>query len=81
MEFPARVAVAIEVGGRGLIDLAERKLDQAIDDGALVGEVEVQRGPRDERAAGDRVDRDALVGLLLERLEGRVEDRSLGVVA
>jgi hypothetical protein len=81
VELPARVSVSVEVRGRGLIDLAERKLDQAIDDRALVGKVEVQRGPRDERAAGDRVDRDALVGLLLERLERRVEDRALGVVA
>ena len=81
MEIAARVAVAVEVGGGGLVDLAERQLDQAIDDRALVGEVEVQRGPRDERAARDRVDRDALVGLLLERLEGRVEDCALGVVA
>ena len=81
VQLPARVAVAVEVGRRGLVDLAERELDQAVDDRALVGEVEVQRGARDERAAGDRVDRDALVGLLVERLEGRVEDRALGVVA
>ena len=71
MEIAARVAVAVEVGRRGLVDLAEGELDQAVDDGALVREVEVERGPADERAAGDRVDRDALVGLLAERRRGR----------
>ena len=81
MQVAARVAVAVEVGRRGLVDLAERELDQAVDDGALVGEVEVDRGPADERAARDRVDRDALEGLLVERLARRVEDRELGVVA
>jgi hypothetical protein len=73
------VAVAVQVGGRGLVDLAERQLDQAIDDGALVGEVEIDRGAADERAAGDRVDRDPLVGLVVQRGAGRVEDRELGV--
>jgi hypothetical protein len=64
MEIATRVAVAVEVGRRGLVDLAEGELDQAVDDRALVREVEVERRPADERAAGDRVDRDALVGLL-----------------
>jgi hypothetical protein len=81
VELTARVAVAIEVGGRRLVDLAEGELDQAVDDRTLVREIEVERGAGDERAPGDRVDRDALVGLLRERLERRVEDRALGVVA
>ena len=81
MELAARVAVAVEVGRGGLVDLAEGELDQAVDDRALVGEVEVERGAADERAARDRVDRDALVGLLVERLARGVEDRALGVVA
>jgi hypothetical protein len=56
-------------------------LDEAVDDRALVGEVEVERGAADERAARDGVDRDPLVGLLGEGLAGGVEDRRLGVVA
>jgi len=81
MEFAARVAVAVEVGGGGLVDFAEGDLDQAVDDRPLVREVEVQRRAADERAARDGVDRDALVGLLGEGLAGGVEDQGLGVVA
>jgi len=81
VQFAARIAVAVEIRGRRLVDLAEGDLDQPVDDGALVGEVEVDGGPADERATCDRVDREPLVGLLLERLARRVEDRVLGVVA
>jgi hypothetical protein len=81
VEVAAGVAVAVEVGRRALVDLRERVLDQAVDDRALVGEVEVERRAADERAARDRVDRDPLVGLLGEGLAGGVEDRGLGVVA
>jgi hypothetical protein len=81
MQVAAGVAVAVEIGRSRLVDLAEGQLDQAVDDRALVGEVEVQRGAADERAARDGIDRDALVGLLREGLAGGVEDRGLGVVA
>jgi hypothetical protein len=81
VEVAARVAVAVEVGRGGFVYLAEGELDQAVDDRPLVGEVEVERGAADERAPCDRVDRDALVGLLGERRAGGVEDRGLGVVA
>jgi hypothetical protein len=79
VQVAPRVALAVEVGRGGLVDLAEGDLDQAVDDGALVGEVEVNGGAADERAARDRVDRDPLVGLLGEGLAGGVEDRGLGV--
>jgi hypothetical protein len=81
MQVPAGVAVAVEVGGGSFVYLAEGNLDQPVDDRALVGEVEVERGAADERAARDRVDRDALVGILCEGLAGGIEDRCLGVVA
>ena len=79
MEVATRVAVAVEVWRGRLVDLAEGDLDQAVDDGALVGEVEVDGGAADERAPRDRVDRDAFVGLLVERLARGVEDRELGI--
>jgi len=79
VEVAARIAVAVEVGRGALVDLGEGDLDQAVDDGPLVGEVEVERRTADERAARDRVDRDPLVGLLGEGLAGGVEDRGLGV--
>jgi hypothetical protein len=81
VQIATRIAIAVEIGRGGLIDLAEGELDQAVDDGALVREVEIQRRPADERAAGDRVDRDALVGLLGQRRAGSIEDRGFGVVA
>ena len=74
MQVAARVPVAVEVGRRGLVDLAEGQLDQAVDDRTLVGEVEVERGSADERAARDRIDRDALVGLFRQRRARGVED-------
>jgi hypothetical protein len=79
VQVAARVAVAVEIGRRALVDLRERNLDEAVDDRPLVGEVEVERRTADERAACDRVDRDPLVGLLGEGLAGGVEDRGLGV--
>jgi hypothetical protein len=79
MEVAAWFPVAVEVWRGRLVDLAEGDLDQAVDDGALVGEVEVDGGAADERAPGDRVDRDAFVGLLVQRLARRVEDRQLGI--
>jgi hypothetical protein len=79
MEVATWVAVAVEVRCRGLVDLAEGELDQAVDDRALVGKVEVDGGAADERTSRDRVDRDALVGLLVQGLAGGIEDRELGV--
>jgi hypothetical protein len=79
VQVAARVAVAVEIGRGALVDLGEGDLDEAVDDRPLVGEVEVQRGTADERAARDGVDRDPLVGLLGEGLAGGVEDRGLGV--
>jgi hypothetical protein len=81
VQVAARVAGAVEVGRGGLVDLAEGQLDQAVDDRALIGEVEVDGGPADERPARDRVDRDALERLLVKGRARRVEDRELGVVA
>jgi hypothetical protein len=79
MEVAAGVAVAVEVRCRGLVDLAEGELDQAVDDRTLVGEVEVDGGAADERPACNRVDRDALVGILVQSRARRIEDRELGV--
>jgi hypothetical protein len=77
----ARVAVAVEVGRRGEVHLAERVLDQPVDDRPLVGEVEVDRGAAHERLAGDRVHRQPVEPLLGQRLTRRVEDRLLRGVA
>src|SRR5439155_25031114 len=63
------------------VHLAERLLDQAVDDRALVGEVEVDRSPADERALGDRVHRQRVVADLRERRPGGLEDRLLRRIA
>jgi len=81
VQVSPRVAGAVEVGRGGLVDLGEGELDQAVDDRALVGEVEVERRAADERAPRDRIDRDPLEGLQRQRLARRVEDQRLGVVA
>jgi hypothetical protein len=81
VQVAPRVAGAVEVGRGGLVDLGEGELDQAVDDGALVGEVEVERRAADERAPCDRVDRDAFERLLREGFARGVEDQRLRVVA
>jgi hypothetical protein len=81
VQVAARVTGAVEVGRGRLVDLGEGELDQAVNDRALVGEVEVECGAADEGAACDRVDRDAFERLLREGFARGVEDQRLGVVA
>src|SRR3954462_3861915 len=81
VELLARVAVAVEVRRRCEVHLAERVLDEPVDDRPLVREVEVDRRSGHERLAGDRVHRQVVEALLGERLAGRVEDRLLRGVA
>ena len=80
-QLAARLALAVEVGRGGEVHRAERLLDEAVDDRALVGEVEVDRRAADVRAPRDGVHGQRLEADVGQRLARGGEDRLLGRVA
>src|SRR2546423_564403 len=80
-QLVARVAATVEVGRARDEHLGERLLDEAVDDRAPVGEVEVDVGARGEGPPRDPVHGQLLVAVLGQGLARGGEDRILRRVA